>query len=307
MPYRGATNGVSRQRASLALASFVLALQVLSVACSAVVEADRRQCETNDECSFAKTGVNNLFCQDGTCIEGDDPWHCVGVPLDPVNPAQEVPITVTVGEFSNAIETTKPLAGVRVRRCSRLDIQCAEPLDQLEATGDDGIAGLPTTIEEASTSYIELTKEGFVPTIAMLGNPLELVGPDETQTFHLPLFRPLELDVLTSAMQISWERDRAHLAYRAYSCLGSTAGVRVETDNAVADTRGWNVVDGLPTSASETTGSSGVGGYFNMGEGVATVSARNDNAQVYSGTALLRPGWITWMIIAPNRIGATLP
>src|SRR5262245_60749996 len=108
------------KRGSIALGALVVLSQG---ACSLIVEADRAQCHTNEDCTVPGGAFAGSMCVNSLC-RPDTRWSCVDEPEMPSG--QPGPFAVTM--HTADLLTQQPRPGVQAQLCNKVDIDCSMPL-----------------------------------------------------------------------------------------------------------------------------------------------------------------------------------
>lgn len=312
---------------SRTLLYFLPFLVVALVACSVLVDADDRQCSTDDACSAKHTGVAGLECVDGVCVaaEGADSdaapdvvvpdagadatssapdaeppgvWECVGRHPPPVL-SDVVSVTVPIRTLTMAA-----LPDVRVKTCSMIDVSCEDPVLEEVVTNEQGevVLDLPADFQ----GYLEATHPDYVPLLVQLSTLGAVYhDPDHAVWTSPQLLTSSNYDtilLLTRVSDIQIEPDRGQVHVLIEPCRGSTPyGVRLELADLEEGTTPFYLEDGLPALSAEYTDADGLAGFLNAAPGIRSLTAHqaSDGMLVGRSTFLVRAGWSSAVAVLP--------
>jgi hypothetical protein len=97
--------------------------------------------------------------------------------------------------------------------------------------------------------------------------------------------------------------DRGHVLLGGYDCRHLAAeGMRLASDQSDADSSDFYVVNNLPRAGAMATDLSGRGGFINLKEGIATITATlaADHRKIATVSLYIRPGTITYTSLVPS-------
>jgi hypothetical protein len=283
-----------RGRSSRALIDLVVLLGAAlpASACTVLVDRNRQQCATDDDCRLRGEAFTGSTCVDSVCAP-DPTWSCLGVG-DPPPAAESRRYTVTIRVRD--LVTEQPMPGVSGRLCRKLDLACSQPIGgeiQADQNGD-----LVTEVELGFDGYAELRAKDKMPGLYFFYPP---VDRDRDVPF-VPLLPPA---VLTQFAQLNGKQlvpDRGHVLMGAYDCLRRPAeGIHLSSLDGDGDTSAFYVLEKFPKVIATATDRSGRGGFINFRPGPVAVSGDlGDGRHVASVSLLIRPGTITYTSLAPS-------
>jgi hypothetical protein len=264
---------------------------LLQGACSVLVDPNREQCSTDGDCRARGGAFADSICMASVC-QPDPTWSCLGAVSWPEQPPHKVTVSLTVRDLVTETAT----ADVAARLCRKLDLSCTEPVASDLRSDQDG--SIVTEVDAGFDGYVELTAAGYMTGLYFFYPPVQA----DRRLNLLPLIRPEVLGqfALVSGRQIVPER--GHVLLAAYDCLGrTTAGVRLQSDQADSETTGFYVVRKFPSTTAVETDSSGQAGYINVPPGTVSLSGELAGGRPIARLSLLvRPGQITFTSLVPS-------
>jgi hypothetical protein len=280
---------------------FILAiLGAASSACSLYVDSNREQCKQTIDCEAFGSGY---VCRDNLCqvpVEGtpdaqapiDPTWAC----LDGVGISEPATGSVRVSITLVDLLSQKPLAGVNLSLCAKLDGACELPilpLYQSSATGQ-----LEVEMPAGFNGYFQASGAGIYPT---------LIFPPSTRRQRAPSTIPLVPDsfypTMVKGSGATVAEGRSVVITTALDCLGRpAAGLALSSPDADSQTVSYVLASGVPSRTSTTTDESGGGGFVNVPAGpilIKSTLAAGDRPVGVAGVQT-RPGHISMVLIMPN-------
>lgn len=237
------------------------------------------QCVFRDKCSAQCDGNADLACLQSFA------WTTTS--------ESTVPLRLLL---TDAVEMSRPLAGVRVRICLLSDSSCSMPQGEsmTDARGLVDLA-LPTRFERAFTGFLELTGQGVYPTLLKFSWN---VGSGTTQVISIVNEQLFKLSIGT----VMPDPTRGMLQLRMLGCGGvGVRGVKFSADRADNQTKYWYFQDGFPSFDVASTNLIGSGGIVDVPEGTTRVTATRDadGLKVAETNAPVRAGFMTVVVFAP--------
>jgi hypothetical protein len=292
------------RRTAFALAPAAL---VLTLGCSVLIEPDRKQCSTNDDCTGRGPEFVGTVCgASGMC---EDPWKCLDQPPPPAVPVDERPPSYYITVHAQNIVNQSPVTNAEVKLCRKLDPTCDKPESQgtTDSNGD-------VTLQIASnvtTAYFSVKKfvegeinEQWVPAYYYF-NP-NITG-DMTVSVQMATF-----DLrgkLIFVLQVPQEDTRGLMLINAFNCAGTAApGIVFTADKQDEATTPFYVVSGVPNITRTSTNTDGYGGFINIpvgetgnGDTVTVTATVELTGRVMNTNALhVRPNAITYSRMVPS-------
>lgn len=189
-----------------------------------------------------------------------------------------------------------PLVGISARLCRKLDIDCANPLDETDSN-EQGM--LEFQLPAGFDGYAELNDPAIVPALYFFSPP---VRSDQTMpAAHIA--GPLVVAGLVQQAGGSFGEEYGLLVLTTEDCQGAAApGIRYESPQIDDDTRAFYSIGGLPTTSSTGTDETGYGGLLNLNAGTVTVSGVviEEDETVATLSLLSRAGSVTYARMAPD-------
>ena len=238
------------------------------------------------------------------------PWGCLGQPVDPVNPAAQVDLTVllfdplqnstaagSVDGGSDLVTTSyTPLTGVSIRYCSVRDPSCNNPSPWVVSDS----AGLSEFhVPGDFAGFFEFQRSDLLPASFYPGRLLDKETPITFPSYDFSAdgLQVLASTVTTSAIATDPDGGLGHAFITMYDCQDhQAAGVSLTIDNSTPETVVFYTVGGLPTSKTMQTDNYGLAGAVNVPVGSLTVNATLAATLTPIGSinVIIRPGAITF-------------
>jgi hypothetical protein len=224
---------------------------------------------------------------------GED-WSCLSESVDATMPVFAGNARVVYSVQILDLATGRVHRDLQVRACGLSDVGCDSPLTSVLGVDAQGYVDIP--LFRGFIGFIEITGSEIQPSVFFINDALE------------PRLRPefpwtvVSLDSLADLVQLLGLRQEpltGFLAFRTLDCQGLPApGVVLSLEGPGLP---WYFVDGLPSLAASSTGSQGIGGYFNVPVGVALLEAKTRDGKSIAGTQSLavREGWMSSMFVRP--------
>ncbi len=279
---------------------FTLAIfGAVSPACSLYVDGDRQQCEQDTDCQALGSEYAAYLCKDSLCQAPQAPvtpetpvdpkWACLdGAGTEPVTGSVRVSITLV------DMLSQKPLAGVALALCSKLDGACQFPILPLYESSPSG--QLEVEIPATFDGYFQASGADIYPT---------LIFPPSTRRQRAPSTIPLVPASFfpTMVRGTTVAENRSVVITTALDCLARPAGgLTLTSPDADAQTFSYVIAGGLPSRSATATDDSGSGGFMNVPAGPFLVkSALADSGRPVGAAAVQsRPGHISMVLIMPT-------
>lgn len=293
-----------RLRASFAPLSAIAAAACLVLpACTLLLQSDATQCSVTADCVKRGAAFAGAVCSDGLCRAGSaadaGPWGCLGS-TSAVAPA-EAAVTVTMSFYDPVTPSPgragKPLEGVSVRGCARLDVTCTRPV--VGSVTSDAQGNAPLRLPGGFDGYLEISGPTIVPALWYFA-PL----PQGDGQYTVGLLSEASFNQIAQTVGATIDPNAGHTfnfaldCARTYGAFG--AGVSFTSDATAPATRGFYLIDGLPSTTATSTDSSGIGGFVNLKPGVLTLASNLGGQRIGSVSVLIRAGVITYSPIAPS-------
>jgi hypothetical protein len=242
-------------------------------------------------------------------------WSCLARPP----PAGELPAEVDVGMRFDDYDGNRPVAGLRVKACRRLDAACATPL----AEGVTDAAGavtfrVPTKADgdAAPTGFSGFAEvrgpegegpDGTMPMLIFFSPP---IVADEVSPPYLDMttFRKSQVEALVQLSSGPYDPSKGNVIFFANGCDGKrSAGVHFEVAGGAGEMVGFYMVSGLPSATSRATDASGIGGFarapvtiLNVTASVWDEASGGPLATIDELQVLTRADWVTVSRVAPR-------
>jgi hypothetical protein len=268
--------------------------------CSVLIEGDRQQCATTQDCRDRGPAFARSVCSDAICVQ-DPVWGCVGSVVWPSPPPVPSPEKVTVKLSLSNLLTKAVVPGATARVCGKLDSKCDSPLQSDIVSDAAGI--LSIQVDKFFDGYFEILFPGMASTMYYCNPPVE---KDRAVPF-IPLVPFEAIDVFGEVLGMLPKLDRGTVIGLTADCAGTGAeGIELLTDAADEFTKAFYMVQGYPSLNATKTDTSGQGGIANVVSGPRLISGRRtDTGEVIGSVSVqVRPTWITYtsMLPTPNSM-----
>lgn len=302
--------------------AYCLALTMFigGTACSVLIDAEPRQCESDSECTSRGGQFKNSECLDGFCsvveqeVLAQQPenkcskdadcdisescvdkecvsrWACVGQ-LPDAGVDDEIQVVLPV-----ASSFGDPVPSVPGKACRNIDPSCSSPV--VEAVSDE--QGLFHLVLPADfTGYFEVVVPPFFPMLYYF--PSDLRSGASLPVLSLT---PTQLiEGLGLAVGAAPNPERGHILLAAKSCVGPAPGVHLESAKADDETIPFYVLDGIPSRDLEVTTTDGSGGFLNFPVGNSVLNLSVGSLDELASLSLtVRPGYITSVSFDPAGV-----
>ena len=259
--------------------------------CTSLVQSDRVQCSTNDDCTRRGGEFTNSICVAQLC-ETPGPWSCLGHVVWPT----PGPGTVTATLTTTDLITSRPVPGVPARVCRKLDTACADPV--LTDLVSDAAGRLVIVVPQGFDGYVELSATGAMRGSYFFYPPLT----SDREIPAVPILQATELATFASLAGANLMAERGHLMVGARSCVGlPVEGVSFSSLEGDASTAPFYMILGIPSSKQPATDTSGWGGLLNLPPGSVTLTGRLAATGQSVGTlsVFARAGELTYTALVP--------
>ncbi len=303
----------------------IVALVSLATACSLLVNADKAQCTTNQDCVSRGPTFAGAVCSEGKCsvaaledatvdldsgasdsfVVGTGPWDCVG---HVIWPSQDVSSTIVLTEsFVNFVDD-KPFPGLTLQACLRADVNCVSPFSSA-TTDTNGDAKL--TLPKGFSGFILMDPPDPGPTASDSERTTTLLiheVPPPTQTGPAPKTRPLSmasLKALASFAGATLDPEKAQLTLAMRDCnlqVAQGVSISISPDDGIA--KPLYLSGSIPDPSATATTADGLAGYANVQPGLVTITAtlQATGQKLGSYTAIMKKGRLTTFVMPPTPL-----
>jgi len=160
-------------------------------ACSLYVDANRVQCKTDTDCSGRGPAFAGSTCNDSLCEPViDETWTCLDQPASNDSSSTTVHVNLNVVDLLSE----KPLSGLSLTLCSKLDANCSFPIAQY-ASNDGG--QIDVEMPAGFDGYLQAEGTGIYPTLIFPPNTSKQRAPSTLPivpaSFFATMFRGLNV------------------------------------------------------------------------------------------------------------------
>lgn len=276
------------------LSSLCLGICSVTSACSLYVDTDRVQCTTDSDCSERGPEFAHSTCHESLCQPVvDQTWACLDQPAS--GPPSS---TATVHVILNVVDllTKKPLAGLSLTLCAKLDANCSLPVAQYQSTEGGQIdVEMPAGFD----GYLQAEGSGIYPTLIFPPNTSKQRAPGT-----IPLVPASFIGTMFSGIGVaSIGAERSTILTTALDCLGRPASGMILANQPTDDqTVPYVLEGGLPSRTARATDSTGSGGFVNVKAGSTVITSTIAASSRLVGTVAVqvRPGYLTMVLAMPN-------
>jgi hypothetical protein len=261
--------------------------------CSVLVDQNRVQCLTDEDCTARGGDFSDSVCEDTVCRPSPT-WSCLGS-AGGSTPTESRKANVVL--HIRDLITDQPTPGVSAQVCQKLDVTCSQPIMPVINGDQDGNLTLP--LDLGFDGYAELRTPNTMPGLFFFAPPID----GDRDIPLVPLFIPVELAKLAQLNGKTVVPERGHLMLGAYDCLrGPAQGVSLSTPDGDGVTSSFYVLQRIPTSTAASTDLSGRGGFINLRAGQVSVDATlaADGRHIGTVNLFVRPGAVTYTTLAPS-------
>jgi hypothetical protein len=261
--------------------------------CSVYIDADRVQCKTDADCADRGTAFAGSVCRNSLCQPlVDETWACLDAPVTREPPSTTVHVNMTVVDLLSQ----KPVSGLTITLCAKLDANCSWQLGQFQSN-DSG--QLDVAMPAGFDGYFQAEGAGIYPTLIFPPSTAKQrpasTLPVVSASFFPTMFRGIGVSSIGD--------DRSVILTTALDCLGRPAsGMRLQSEETDDNTVPYVIQGGLPNKAAAVTDETGSGGFVNIKAGSAVITSTIDVSNRLAGTVAVqtRTGYLTMVLVTPT-------
>jgi hypothetical protein len=269
-----------------------LCLSAASSACSLYLDGERAQCKVDSDCAALGSSYASYVCRDSMCQAPVDPtWACIDSPSSEEPASGKVHVAMTMVDLLSQ----KPLSGVTLTLCAKLDGTCMLPIDNFVS---DEAGRMDVEMNAGFDGYFQAEGAGIYPTLIFPPNTRRQRAPST-----LPMVPASFFGVMYKGIGVSVAEDRSVVLTTALDCLGRpAAGVAVASPQADDRTVGYVLAGGVPSRTAPATDETGVGGFVNIPAGSAVITSTLTATNRVVGTAGVqtRSGHLSMVLVMPS-------
>ncbi|HET9955806.1 MAG TPA: hypothetical protein VFQ61_14950 [Polyangiaceae bacterium] len=272
-------------RGSTAILALIFSL---SSGCSAIINVEEAQCQTDADCGQLGPEFMNSVCQAQVCVpSSSSQLECE----DPIQSSDTIKYTFTP-KYATPQESPAPFT---VMACERLDATCTKPVAELEGVVAGELQEL--TLPWGFSGFFRYENPKTHTALHFLGRPLK----QDTRGWDLTIADDTTVAVLGISTNTTIDPALGTMIVIARDCEGRPLE-HFKFTNATGGTP-FFIVDNFPTPDATETTEQGSGGFVNVKLGTTVVSAQNASGAMLDGTqAILKPigeRWVSYVEIFP--------
>jgi hypothetical protein len=260
--------------------------------CSVLVDAERPQCTTDEECTSRGPAFAGSACVESVC-QASPRWACLDEPAPPLPGGGPYDITFFVRD---AVSLT-PRSGMLAKLCRRLDVGCAEPVSHVAVVDDEGYVGFQ--VAEGFNGYARFDGPDSLIGLYFFNPPVY----EDKRDIPVSLSSPTTVGGLAALTGATQEPERGIVLLSVLDCTGALAsGVTITANEADPGSKAFYALKGLPSPSATQTDDTGYGGVVNASPGTMTFVAtlEENGLQIDEMTVLIQPGTQTMTTLVPR-------
>ena len=253
---------------------FILTVMVAGAGCSAVVDANRVQCDTTSDCTSRGAAFADTLCVKNFC-EVKDEWSCSDHSTLTSESKEKVSIDFSLFD---AVSMSN-VSDVDAKLCGKLDLDCSAPL-AMTKTSDDGVVTFD--VQPLFDGYVQLNRDGYDPTLMFLPTVTEA-----TSLGQFPYTMAAAAAFLGTQLGKPLLPDAGRVLTTITGCDKATAGgVSLQGENMGDDAAVFYAVNGFPSFTATETDNTGFAGFVNVAPGTITLNAQIEGGRQIGRAAL---------------------
>jgi hypothetical protein len=218
-------------------------------------------------------------------------WACLDEPAPDQRPAGTVHVIMTAVDLLSQ----RPIVGVGVTLCAKLDPDCIYPIAQYQS---NEAGQLDIEMPAGYDGYLQTEGGSVYPTLFFPPNTRK-----QRAASTLPMVPAAFFGTMFAQLGVSVSDDRSVIMTTALDCLGRpAAGIALASPQA--DERSVNYVlqAGMPSRTALATDEAGAGGFVNIKTGSAVITATIAATNRLAGTVGVqtRPGHLSMVLVVPT-------
>lgn len=267
-------------------------LSAASSACSYYVDGDRAQCKIDEDCAALGSSYANYVCHDSMCHAPDDPtWACLDGSSTDAPVSGKVHVAMTMVDLLSQ----KPLSGVTLTLCAKLDGTCMLPIASFVS---DQAGQMDVEMNAGFDGYFQAEGAGIYPTLIFPPNTRRQRAPS-----RLPMVPASFFGMMFKGIGVSVAENRSVVLTTSLDCLGRpAAGLSIASPQADDGTVSYVLAGGVPSRSAAATDETGVGGFVNIPPGSAVITSTIAATNRLVGTAGVqtRSGYLSMVLVMPS-------
>lgn len=271
--------------------AIALAISIAECGCSLTIDADRQQCVTDGDCRAHGTALELSVCKKSICVP-DPTWACA-TDTDPTSDVGKGPFVVTLPVVDALSQL--PMAGVTANVMRKIDVAGTTPLGAPAVS--DASGRIQLTVEGGFDGYLTLTHPDIAPSLYFFNPPVTKSG--EVTTIRLTTSATVA--ALFQSVGRTFDPTRGVVILTAEDCKASGLADVSFVVSGLDDVANFYSVDGLPTTTTTATDSSGYGGLLNVPAGTTAIRADHAKRGTIGQLSLfVRAGTLSYSRMVPR-------
>ncbi len=263
-------------------------------ACSLAVDSGRTQCSKDSDCAARGEAFAGSVCIDSFC-QPEPKWSCLGTPAEPP------PMTgmfQVIFQVQHLVAQT-PYAGIKVRLCRKLDVECSDVVgDTLET---DAMGQVTMPVPGGFNGYARFEGDAIMTGLFFFNPPVT----EDIPNIPISIGPKDVIALLAKQAGAKQDPERGVVLLSVRDCTGQVAaGVTLSFSSSVDDPLAVPFYSqaGLPSGSATETDQDGYGGLLNAAAGTVTFTGTVTATarRIGQTTLLVQNGSLSYGTLVPN-------
>ncbi len=260
--------------------------------CTLMVDAQREQCASTADCRQRGGDFSGSVCQNSACVP-DPAWSC-----------RELAASSTVTSGATfvvrvpvvSVITKAGMAGISARLYPKIDVDLAQPIGDAVVSDANGI--LEFHVASGFDGFMTLEHSAIGPSLYFFNPPVER----DLTVAAVRLASVEMVGALLKQVGRSFDPTRGVVVLTAEDCNAQPAeGISYSSSAADSATQAFYSVEGLPTTTTAATDSSGYGGLIGMLPGTTAISGSHAlQGSIGRISLIVKAGTVTYSRMVPS-------